>query len=500
MADSTHIAIDLGAESGRVMLATVSDRGIDLQEVHRWPSRRVNMLGSERWDTLFMWQEILDGLKLAAEKAGHRVASVSVDSWAVDYVLLRGRHAQLTPPFMYRDPRVDAAFDRVTGDAALKSKVFAATGVQFLPFNTLYQLLAEDRELLGVSDGLLLIADYFNYLLSGQRRQERSNASTTQFYDPRAREWSEELVEAFELPRDILSPLINAGETLGTLLPEIANRTGLGRLTKVVATCSHDTGNAVAATPLTDGAAYLSSGTWSLLGVELEEPVINEAAERYNFTNEIGFGHSVRLLKNISGLFMVQELRGEFIAGKLSSYQGRGKGDEQDFDYATLADLAREAKPLRSLIRPELPQFARPGGMTQKIVDYCRETGQPEPSTPGQFVRCVYDSLALLYAETLDQIAEITGSRPTSINIVGGGSRADVLNALTAHACQVPVEAGPTEATALGNVGIQAIANETIADLAELRKLVRRSFGVKRFEPGDDRYPDAAERFASLRS
>lgn len=496
MPDSTHISIDLGAESGRVMLATVSDRGIDLKEIHRWPSRRVKMLGGERWDVLFMWGEILDGLKLAADEAAHRVMSVSVDSWGVDYVLLYGGHPHLTPPFMYRDPRTDQPYERVTTDAALRRQVFAETGIQFMPLNTIYQLMADGNELLSMADGLLLIADYFHYLLCGNQKQERSMASTTQLYNPNTRQWSDALLEKLDLPKGVLPELTDAGQTIGTVLPEVAERTGLGRLTKVVATCSHDTGNAVAATPIAEGAAYLSSGTWSLLGVELPTPVINEAAEKHNFTNEIGFGHSVRLLKNISGLFMVQELRGEFIAGKLSSYQG----DEQDFDYATLADLAREAKPLRSLIRPELPQFARPGQMIKKIADYCRETSQPVPQTPGQFVRCVYESLALLYAETLGQIEQITGSRPTSLNIVGGGSRAEVLNQLAADACGIPVEAGPNEATALGNVGIQAIANETIAGLAELRALVRRSFPVKRFTPRDNRYIEAADRFAQLRS
>lgn len=490
---SKHIAIDLGAESGRVMLGRVDAGRIELREVHRWPSRRVRIAGGERWDVLFMWAEMLDGLRLAAE-AEPGVESVSVNSWAVDYVLLKQGQPYLTPPFMYRDERVDPIFEDVTGDEELKRAIFDESGIQFLPFNTCYQLKADDPGLLGFADGLLLMADYFNHLLGGRAVQERSNASSTQLYNPRKREWSRRLTDLLGLPADLLPELCDAGHTTGTLSEDVARATGLPPGVKIVATCSHDTGSAVAGTPIRYGSAYLSSGTWSLLGVEVPSPVISEAARQHNFTNEVGFGHRIRLLKNISGLFMVQECRKDFVAGKLSSYTG----GEQAFDYATLADLAREAKPLRSLIRPELAQFARPGEMTKKIADYCQTTGQPVPTTPGQFVRCVYDSLALLYAQTLDQIAEVTGERPAALNIVGGGSKAEVLNQIAADACGVSVEAGPTEATALGNIGVQAIAAGTLRDLGELRDAVRQSFPLTTYTRKDDRYAAAAERFAAL--
>ena len=437
---------------------------------------------------LGIFNEIVDGLAKAAKAAAGEVAGVSVDSWAVDYVLLKDGHPHLTPPFMYRDARTDGVSSRVQNDPAAAGLVFDETGIQFLPFNTIYQLLADleqpgGRELHDFADGLLLIGDYFNFLLSGVRKLDRSMASSTQLYNPRLRGWSDALCERFGIRRGLLPELVDSGTTLGPISDDIALRSGLSKSVQVVATCSHDTGAAVAATPITDGAAYLSSGTWSLLGVELAEPMITDACRAANFTNEVGYGHSIRLLKNLGGLFILQECRKDF---------------DGEPDYATLAAMADDVEPLRSLIRPDAAPFGEPGGMTRKIADFCRETGQPAPETPGQFVRCVYDSLAMLYAATLGQIETITGRRPTRVNVVGGGSRAEVLNQATADACGVPVEAGPVEATGLGNVGVQAIAAGTLGGLGDLRDLVRRSFPITTYEPKDGRYPAAAARFASL--
>ena len=479
MSESTHIAVDLGAESGRVMLGRVRET-IELEEVHRWPSRRVRVMGGERWDVLFMWAEIVEGLRLAAARADD-VVSVSVDSWGVDYVHLLDGHPHLTPPFMYRDGRTAEVVARLTEED--RRLIFAETGVQFLPFNTLYQLQADGPRPAARADGLLLIADYFHFLLSGVARQERSLASTTQLYDPRSRDWSTRLIERFDLLKVKLPDLTDAGETVGTLTPEVAHMTGLPESTKVVATCSHDTGNAVAGTPLAVGAAYLSSGTWSLLGVERAEPVMSEVARKHNFTNEVGYGHSIRLLKNLSGLFLIQECRRDF-EGKPS--------------YADLNEAAEMAEAGRSLIRPEAAAFAEAGGMCGKIIDFCRKTGQPIPESPGQFVRCCYESLALLYSETLDALEEVVGTRPAKINVVGGGSNATLLNQLAADACGVPVEAGPAEATAIGNVGIEAIAAGTVADLADLRRRVRAGTDLKMHEPAGD-LSSLAGRFASLK-
>ena len=487
-----HVAVDLGAESGRVMLGAVDPSGgsISLREVHRFPSVRTRVLESERWDVLGIFNEIVEGLKKAAEAATGEVTSVSVDSWAVDYVLLKAGHPHLTPPFMYRDARTDAVSARVQSDPAAAGLVFDETGIQFLPFNTIYQLLADleqpgGKELHAVADGLLLVGDYFNFLLSGVRKLDRSMASTTQLYNPRTRRWSDMLCGQFGIRRALLPELVDSGTTLGPIRDDIAARTGLSRNVQVVATCSHDTAAAVAATPIREGGAYLSSGTWSLLGVELAEPVVTDACRAANFTNEVGFGHTIRLLKNISGLFIVQELRKEFAAAG------------QEADYATLAEAAREAEPLRSLIRPELPPFAKAGDVARKVADHCRETGQPVPETPGQFVRCVYDSLAMLYAETLGQIEAITGSRPTGINVVGGGGRAEVLNQATADACGVAVEAGPVEATALGNVGVHAIAAGTLGGLERPAEPRPPQFPARKpINPKTTAILAAAERFS----
>ena len=469
------------------MLGRVGKR-IELEEIHRWPSRHVRVMGSERWDLLFIWGEILEGLHRAARR-GERIESVSVDSWGVDYVYeSQGGHPYLTPPHRYRDTRTAEVFARCRSDSELSKLIYNETGIQFLPFNTLYQLLSDrdgegGESIQDHSYGPLLIADYFNMLLSGASRSERSLASTTQLYNPRSRNWSDALIERFQfLPDHFFKVLVDAGTTLGLITEEVSDLTGLPPDVQVIATCSHDTGAAVAATPIGDGEAYLSSGTWSLLGVERDEPVITEASLRHNCTNEVGYGHTIRLLKNLSGMFLIQECRRDF-------------GDEES--YASLTAQAESAEPLRSLIRPDAELFSVGGGMCEKIRMFCRGTNQSEPETPGQFVRCCYESLALLYAEALDALAEVTGERPTGICVVGGGSRATLLNQLAADACDVAVTTGPVEATALGNVGVQAIAAGTIHGLDELRDLVRRSIETTTFQPTGS-LADAAERFARL--
>ena len=474
-----YLAIDLGAESGRVMLGTLDDGRIALDELHRWPSKRVRALGGERWDLLFMWSEILVGLRKAAS-AGHEITSISVDSWAVDYAYVSKTEPLIATPFMYRDERTGGPFEKLSAED--RDVIFKSTGVQFMPINTLYQLLADGPALPKAADSFLLIADWFHYLLTGVQKQERSNASSTQIYDPAKRDWSDAVIERFGLDRSLFPELIDAGETIGTLLPDIAQQVGLPASTPVVATCTHDTGAAVAGTPIREGAAYLSSGTWSLLGVEEAEPVINDVTAKHNFTNEVGFGHSIRLLKNLSGLFLVQECRKDFGTG---------------MSYADLAAQAAAAPATQTLIRPEAAALSTPGDMCHKIATYCRDAGEQVPETPGEFVRCCYESLALLYAETLGKIEEVTGHRPTSINVVGGGSQATLLNQLSADACGIPVYAGPVEATALGNVGVQAIAAGDLDDLPHLRRVIGESCDLQTFQPTGD-LAARADRFSKL--
>ena len=411
------------------------------------------------------------GLKKAAA-CKLPIASISTDSWGVDYVLLDARGEVMPPAFHYRDPRTARGIKRVQTKVS-RAEVFAETGIQFMPLNTLYQLAAEEPARLLEASQILMIADAFNFWLGGAARIEESNASTTQLYDPRARQWSGKLLKSLDLPEKLFPQIVPSGTRLGTLTPELARETGLGEIA-VIAGCSHDTAAAVAAVPASgENWAYLSSGTWSLLGLELNAPLLTEACRELNFTNEVGFGGSIRLLKNISGLWLVQECRREWAQAG------------QDFDYATLTRLATEAPPFVSLINPADSRFLAPASMTGAMAEFCRETNQPVPETPGAFVRCALESLALLYHRTLRDLERLTGRRIEQLHIVGGGSRNPLLNQFAANATQLPVLAGPVEATAAGNVLVQAIALGEVPSLSAAREIVAASMPVQRIEPRD---------------
>jgi len=480
-----HLACDLGAESGRLMLGTIADGRLALEELHRFPNRVSRADDSLQWDIPRLFDELKAGLKKAAALK-LPIASISTDSWGVDYVLLDARGKVMPPAFHYRDPRTALGVERVRSKVSWP-EVFAQTGIQFMPLNTLYQLAAEEPARLGEASRMLMIADAFNFWLSGTARIEESNASTTQLYDPRARLWSVKLLQSLELPAKLFPPIVSSGTRLGTLTPELALETGLGEIA-VIAGCSHDTAAAVAAVPASgENWAYLSSGTWSLLGLELSQPLLTDACRELNFTNEVGFGGSIRLLKNISGLWLVQECRREW------AHAG------QAFDYATLTRLATEAPPFVSLINPADQRFLAPSIMTTAMAEFCRETKQPVPATPGAFVRCALESLALLYRRTLRDIERLTGRRIERLHIVGGGSRNPLLNQFAANATQLPVFTGPVEATAAGNVLVQALALGEIPSLAEARKIVAASFPVERIEPRDEMdCAQAYQRFVNL--
>jgi rhamnulokinase len=486
-----YIACDLGAESGRVMLGRLEDGRSRLEEMHRFPSAAVRVFGSLRWDVLRIFEELKIGLRNVASRQVP-VASLSVDSWGVDYVLLNSVHPMLAPPFHYRDARTESTYERVREQIG-SELIFAETGIQFMPINTIYHLasdLEKSRNLLEVADCFLTIGDYFNYLFSGVPRVDESNASTTQLYNPRTRSWSRVLIERCGFPPKIFPQIVSPGTALGPLLPEVAAETGLGEV-QVVATCSHDTGAAVAAVPAQEGEdwAYLSSGTWSLLGLELPQPLISEKVREHNFTNEAGYGGTTRFLKNIVGLWILQESRREW------ARQGRG----QELDYATLTREAENAEPFRSLIDPRSARFLRPGDMPQKIALFCSETRQPAPETPGQFVRCIFESLALLYRVTLEELEQLSGRTIRRVHIVGGGSQSALLNQFAASATGRPVVAGPAEATAIGNVLLQAIALGHLGSLAALRQVVRDSFVLQTFEPiAPEAWGAAYQRFIGL--
>ncbi len=470
------------------MLGALEGGRVTLSELHRFPSAMVSVGGTLRWDVLRIFEELKTGLKEAV-RLGVSPSGVSTDSWGVDYVLLRDGEPLLTAPFHYRDGRTDGAPDRVFAKVAA-GQVFERTGIQFMQFNTLYQLhedVLRRPEILGVCDGFLNIADYFNYLMSGVRRAEESLASTTQMYDPRLREWALDLAGSLGIPARIFPGIVPSGTVLGALEQSVAQEVGLAGA-QVIAGCSHDTGAAVAAVPAEGkGWAYLSSGTWSLLGVELKAPLISPGSRALNFTNEAGFGGTTRFLKNIVGLWLVQECRREWAAAG------------EDYGYAELAEMAAAASSLRSLVRPDAPRFLKPGGMPSKIAAFCRETGQPVPSSPGEFVRCAIESLALVYRQTLAELQEVAGISIDRIHIVGGGSQNDLLNQAAADATGRTIFAGPVEATALGNVLIQAVALGHLGSLDELRSVVRESVSLRTFQPLESAaWEDAAVRFAGL--
>jgi len=412
-----------------------------------------------------------------------------VDSWGVDYVYFNERQPMLSLPYQYRDARTDKPFENALKTIGAK-RIFEETGIQFMSINTLYQLIADveqNGDLQSIADKFLNIGDYLNYLFSGVARSEQSLASTTQVYNPTCRTWALDLARAFKIPENIFPQIVPSGTILGPLASEIAGETGLDKVT-VIATCSHDTGAAAAAVPAKgDDWAYLSCGTWSLIGVELPAPLINDKVRDLNFTNEIGYGGIVRFLKNIIGLWILQESRRAWIR------------EGCELAYSEIERLASEAEPFRSLINPNAARFLKPGDMPQKVVAFCRETGQPAPETPGQFGRCIYESLSLLYSKTIGQIEEVTARSISRLHIVGGGSKGSLLNQFSANATGKTVLAGPVEATACGNVLIQALALGHIEDLSALRRVVGASFPITEYQPAESaQWEEAGKRFASL--
>jgi rhamnulokinase len=480
-----YLACDLGAESGRLILGSLDGERLVLEELHRFPNTPLKKGASLHWNIPELFAELKLGLKKAG-RPGLPISSISTDSWGVDYLLFDADGALLEPAFHYRDPRtrqgVEKAFSKTDWET-----IFAETGIQFMPINTLFQLAAEEPARLQKAELLLGVGDAFNYLLSGKACLEESMASTFQLYNPRTKSWSDPLLQALQLPRFIFPPVVPSGTRLGPLNEELARETGLGKI-EVLATCSHDTGAAVAAVPATGKRwAYLSSGTWSLMGVELAAPVINDACRDLNFTNEIGYGGSIRLLKNIVGLWIVQECR--------RTWEEEG----QRYSYSRLTDLAEQSPAFTALIDPADPRFIEPDDMPLKIAQFCRETGQPAVTKPGQVIRAVLESLALLYRQTLSQIEQLTGNKIEQLHIVGGGGKNHLLNQFAANALQIPVLAGPIEATAAGNILVQAIAMGQISSLDAARQIVRCSSDLIQIEPREKQSWDlASQRFLKI--
>lgn len=486
-----YLACDLGADSGRVMLGTLENGVFSLRELNRFPTRGERRSdGSLRWNMARIVGEILRGIALAGQE-GAPIAGVSVDSWGVDYIWMQSGKAVDEWPFHYRDERTQGGFERLFATVS-RADIYAETGIQFLPFNTLYQLECDARVGRVPQGGealFLPIADYVNAVLSGKARADWSNASTTQCFNPQTKAWSAALARAAGVSLDVFPKVVAPGTPLGTLLPQWRGQGEALARTQVVAGCSHDTAAAVAAVPAEDDGrwAYLSSGTWSLLGVEMERPLMTPEALARGFTNEIGFGGRIRFLKNIVGMWLLQE----------SQRAWEAKGIR--LSYADIDAQVAAAPALRSLINPNDPMFASPGDMPGKIAAFCARTGQEVPRNCGETARCIFESLALLYARTLEEVKSLTGRAIDRIHIVGGGSRNDVLNQFTADACNVAVLAGPAEATALGNVTVQAVALGDLADHAAARDALRRSCAPKIFLPENPQWwSQARARFAHI--
>lgn len=479
------VAVDLGAESGRAVVGSFDGEHLALEDVHRFPNVPVTLAGTLHWDFLRLFGDVTAGLRRAA--AAGPVASVGVDTWGVDFGLLDARGRLLANPVHYRDRRTegmpDLAFAIVPRD-----EIYAATGIQFMPINTLYQLYSMVRAgdpLLGQADRLLMMADLFHHFLAGSAVAEYTNASTSQCLDPVVRDWARPLLARFGIPTGILPPIVAPGTVLGPVRADVAAETGL-RDTRVVAPGSHDTASAVVGAPLAGPTtAFLSSGTWSLIGLEVPAPVITDVTLAANLTNEGGVAGTVRLLRNVVGLWLVQESRRAlWPAGDAPSYE-------------ELAALAEAAPAFTAFIDPDDERFLRPGDVPARVRAFCAETGQPVPGDHGTLVRVLLESLALRYAVAVDELARASGHPIEEIQVVGGGSNNRLLCRLTAGATGLPVRAGPAEATASGNLCVQAIAAGELASVAEARELVARSFPVTAYEP-EGEWADARARFADI--
>ena len=478
MSPQNYLCVDIGAESGRLMSGSWDGDSLKLGEIHRFPNAGIPVAGSLRWDLLGLWREVRAGLKRAARELGSDIRSIGVDTWGLDYVLQDASGEWLGLPYCYRDQRTRGLMERATAIVS-RAEIFSQSGVQFMEINTLYQLLATQQSqphLLERAHKMLLIPDWLHWALCGSEASEFSNASTTQFLHPITKMWSAELLNRLGIPTHFLPELVEAGTDLGALRADLASDCDLPGL-RVVAPATHDTGSAVVAVPTlntgTPSWAYISSGTWSLMGIEVPEAVLNDTVLRHNFTNEGGVDGTYRLLKNIMGLWLVQQLRKSFL------------NKNSNGDYEQLVNLAAQAPALRSLIDPDDIDFLRPSDMAAAIQNACRKSNQPVPETEGQLVRCALESLALRYRQVLDCLELITGSRIEVVHIVGGGSRNALLNQFTADACNRTVVAGPVETTAIGNLLWQATASGEIGSLSEVRQIVRRSFGgeIQEFHP-----------------
>jgi rhamnulokinase len=480
MARDVAVAVDLGASGGRVVTGAFDGRLLELEEAHRFENGPVSLAGQLIWDLPRLWQEVVAGLRAAAGRHGGRISSVGVDTWGVDFAFLAADGSLLANPVCYRDARTRgmlAAAEKIVP----RPEIFAATGLQFMELNSLYQLLAlrqAESSLLAAADRLLMIPDLFHWLLSGEPSNERTNASTTQCFDPQTGDWAFPLVERFGLPRHIFGPIASPGTELGRLRSDVAAETGLGAA-RVILPGTHDTASAVAAVPAAEPPSsrpdwcYVSLGTWALVGAELDRPLVTTDCLAHNFTNEAGVGGTTRLLKNVCGLWLVQQCR--------AAWQRAG----QAWTWDQLTALAAEAPPLVTLVDPDHPSLVAPADMPAAIRALARAGGEPEPESTAAMVRAALESMAAAVRRTIAELDGLLGRRVGRVHVVGGGVQNRLLCQMIADATDRPVVAGPVEATAIGNLLVQLLGQGGRVDLRALRQVVRDTFEPALYEPRD---------------
>jgi len=479
------LAFDFGASSGRAILGSLENGKMILEEVHRFDNEPVSINDGFYWDLPRLFHEVKQGIRKVKNED---FASIGVDTWGVDYALVTKGGKLLSNPYNYRDERTLDIPEKIKEIISDKD-LYKASGIQSMNFNTIYQLFADktkNPDVYEIADKFIMMPELFGYLLTGEVYGEKSEASTSALLNPYTKEWNWELIDKIGLKRSLFPSLVDPGTKVGVLKKEICEEIGIDAKS-VIAVAGHDTASAVAAVPASeDSFVYISCGTWSLFGTELKSPCITERSAELDITNETGYDNTTRFLKNIIGLWIIQETRRQF------------KRDGKDYSYADMEAMAREAEPFKCFIDPDAQVFVTPGNQVQRIKDFCKKTGQAVPETDGEVVRCIYESLAMKYKFTFDNLKDCTGSDFKAIHMVGGGTKDGFLCQMTSDATGVPVIAGPIEATAAGNVAVQLIAAGEIKDLKEARKIIADSFAVVKYEPHDSGFSEAYDRFTGI--
>lgn len=481
------LAFDFGASSGRAIIGCFDGDKITLEEVHRFSNDPVSVGGTVYWDVLRLFYEIKQGIIKAKIAGGFD--SIGIDTWGVDFGLIDSEGKLMENPVHYRDARttglVDEAFKTMP-----KEKLYGITGIQFMELNTLFQLIALKKYrpwMLERADKMLFMPDLFGYMLTGKMCAEYSIASTSQLIDLDKRTWSKEILDAFGIKESVFAPLVQPGTVLGELSKEVCEECGVDPV-PVISVCGHDTQSAITSVPCEDGDfAFLSSGTWSLFGTELDKPIVNETSMNINITNEGGFDGSTGFLKNIIGLWLIQESRRQW------------KREGKEYSYADLEKLALAAEPFKCFIDPDAPEFVPHGNIPERVREFCRKTGQYVPETVGEIMRCIYESLAMKYRLTFEKLRECTERDYPVIHVIGGGTKDGLLCQMTANSCDRTVKAGPIEATVMGNVAVQLMSDGSVKNIGQARKIVAESSELKTFEPKDtDKWAKAYEDFLKI--